>query len=158
VVNAEVLESTFPDDATLRTCLVAAWRAIRVSPLPHGHTIVRSKLAWESPAHCSDPSGQRRGSLEKTMIRRVIQSHLDEVRTCYERRLTATYSPEGRVIVQFTIANDGTVVAAVVESSTVDDAAMTKCIVQLPRTWRYPRPCGGGIVIVSYPFVFKVGR
>jgi hypothetical protein len=29
--------------------------------------------------------------------------------------------------------------------------------VQAVRRWEFPKPMGGGIVIVSYPFVFNAG-
>jgi hypothetical protein len=30
-----------------------------------------------------------------------------------------------------------------------------QCIAQAVRRWEFPKPQGGGIVIVSYPFVLK---
>jgi hypothetical protein len=31
------------------------------------------------------------------------------------------------------------------------------CVVQAVRRWEFPKPLGGGIVIVSYPFNFTAG-
>jgi hypothetical protein len=31
------------------------------------------------------------------------------------------------------------------------------CVVQSVRRWEFPKPMGGGIVIVSYPFNFTAG-
>jgi hypothetical protein len=33
------------------------------------------------------------------------------------------------------------------------NARVENCIVQAVRRWEFPKPLGGGIVIVSYPFV-----
>jgi len=55
---------------------------------------------------------------------------------------------------QFTIASTGAVVASVVQSSTLGNSAVESCVVNAARGWEFPKPMGGGLVIVSYPFVF----
>ena len=35
------------------------------------------------------------------------------------------------------------------------DAAVEQCVAGLVGTWVFPKPVGGGVVIVSYPFVLK---
>lgn len=32
---------------------------------------------------------------------------------------------------------------------------VTACLASRIRTWRFPQPRGGGVVVVNYPFVFK---
>ena len=44
--------------------------------------------------------------------------------------------------------------ASVLQNSTMGNARVENCIVQAVRRWEFPKPLGGGIVIVSYPFVF----
>ena len=58
-------------------------------------------------------------------------------------------------LAQFTIAGSGQVVASVVQQSTVGDQPVEGCIANAVRGWAFPKPVGGGIVIVSYPFVLK---
>jgi TonB family protein len=94
-----------------------------------------------------------RGSLSKETIRRSIQRRLNEVRYCYEQELTRRPDLRGRVQVKFVIAPDGAVQAAKVESSTLAAAQAEACIAQAVRRWSFPAP-DGGVVIVSYPFVF----
>jgi hypothetical protein len=96
-----------------------------------------------------------RGSLDKELIRRVIRRHLNEVKFCYEKELLRQSSLYGRVTTQFTVGGNGQVLAAVVQGSTLNDSAVEQCIVQSVRRWQFPKPEGGGIVIVSYPFVLK---
>lgn len=95
-----------------------------------------------------------RGSLSKEVIRRNIQRHLNEVRFCYERELSALPELEGRVQVKFVIAPSGAVQAAQVESSSLGNARAEECIASALRRWSFPAPDGGGVVIVSYPFLF----
>jgi hypothetical protein len=96
-----------------------------------------------------------RGSLSKEVIRRVIQRHINEVRFCYEQELNSRPDLSGRVQVKFIISPSGAVQAANVESSTLGSAKAEGCIAQAVRRWTFPAPDGGGIVIVSYPFVLE---
>jgi hypothetical protein len=58
-------------------------------------------------------------------------------------------------MVQFTIAGTGQVIASMVQSSTLNNGAVEQCIAQAVRRWEFPKPQGGGIVVVTYPFVLK---
>jgi len=93
-----------------------------------------------------------RGSLDKEPIRRVIRRHLNEVRYCYQRELQTKPGLAGRVVLQFTIGAEGQVVASAVQQSSLGNAAAEQCIASAVRRWTFPRPPGGGIVIVTYPF------
>ena len=94
-----------------------------------------------------------RGSLDKEIIRRIIRRHINEVKFCYEQELTKKPQLGGRIMVQFTIAASGQVIASVLQNSTMGNAKVENCTVQAVRRWEFPKPLGGGIVIVSYPFV-----
>jgi hypothetical protein len=96
-----------------------------------------------------------RGSLSKEVIRRVIQRHINEVRFCYEQELNSRPDLSGRVQIKFIISPSGAVQAANVESSTLGATRAEGCIAQAVRRWTFPAPDGGGIVIVSYPFVLE---
>lgn len=96
-----------------------------------------------------------RGSLDKEIIRRIIRRHINEVKFCYERELVRNAGLVGRVMVQFTIAGTGQVIASMVQSSTLNNGAVEQCIAQAVRRWEFPKPQGGGIVVVTYPFVLK---
>src|SRR5438067_335392 len=59
-------------------------------------------LSLERAAVSAAGDAQVRGSLDKEVIRRTIQRHLNEVKFCYERELQKQPSLSGKVIVQFT--------------------------------------------------------
>ena len=42
-----------------------------------------------------------------------------------------------------------------VQTSTMKNRNVEQCIAAAVRRWLFPKPKGGGIVIVSYPFVLK---
>jgi TonB family protein len=96
-----------------------------------------------------------RGSLDKEIIRRIIRRHINEVKFCYEKELTRQANLMGRVMIQFTIAGTGNVIASIVQSSTMNSPPVEQCIAAAVRRWEFPKPQGGGIVVVTYPFVLK---
>jgi hypothetical protein len=92
------------------------------------------------------------GNLDKEIIRRIVRTHLNEVRFCYEGALARKPSLAGRVVAQFTIAPTGRVLVSVLQSSTLAEPRVESCIVEATRRWQYPAPEGGGLVTVTYPF------
>jgi TonB family protein len=96
-----------------------------------------------------------RGSLDKEIIRRVIRSHVAEVKFCYERELIRQPGLQGRLLVQFMIAPTGNVTMSKVQSSTLGNANVEQCVLSAVRRWAFPKPMGGGVVLVAYPFLFR---
>jgi TonB family protein len=105
---------------------------------------------------CSDDV-EVEGGLDKHVIRRIVRAHISEVRACYNAGIAEDPELAGRVNVQFSIDAEGTVAAAVVHESTLRDAATASCIAQAVRGWKFPKPTGGGTVMVTYPFLLSAG-
>lgn len=97
------------------------------------------------------------GALDKNVIDRVIHENVGAVKACYEQGLMRGPSLAGKVVVKFVIAKDGSVSSAVMKSSNLGDAEVEACISQALMGLSFPAPAGGGIVIVSYPFMFQPG-
>ncbi len=97
------------------------------------------------------------GALDKSLVDAVIRRHLNQIRYCYQRELTKNPSLSGKVVVKFVIAKDGTVSSATTKSSTLGNGAVESCINGRFMRFQFPEPKGGGIVIVSYPFIFSPG-
>jgi len=95
------------------------------------------------------------GSLDKELIRQVIRRNINQVRYCYETQLQRNPKLNGKVSIKFVISAAGTVASSQVASSTVDNAELEACVTGRVRAWEFPRPKGGGVVVVTYPFVFK---
>jgi TonB family protein len=90
------------------------------------------------------------------VVRRVVRSHLAEVRYCYETALLGAPDLAGRVAVRFVIASSGAVDEAGVVTSTVGRVALDRCIERAVRRWAFPPPDDGLPVVVSYPFVLEL--
>ena len=96
---------------------------------------------------------QPRG-LNKEQIRTIIRGHLDVVKFCYEKELSRSPNIQGRVFIKFTIAEAGKVIDSTVQSSTVNNEAVERCIAAAVREWVFPDPHGTKVT-VSYPFVLR---
>ena len=44
------------------------------------------------------------------------------------------------------------------QSSTLDNLRVEKCVTDAVKRWPFPKPREGGIAIVSYPFNFVAGN
>jgi TonB family protein len=95
------------------------------------------------------------GSLDKELIRQVIHRNRNQIRYCYESQLTRFPKLSGKVAVKFVITASGTVTSSQVAQSTVNNSELETCIAGRVQTWVFPKPKGGGVVIVTYPFILK---
>ncbi|MEC8276517.1 MAG: AgmX/PglI C-terminal domain-containing protein, partial [Myxococcota bacterium] len=97
------------------------------------------------------------GALDKSLIDAVIKRNMNQIRYCYQRELTKNPSLGGKIVVKFTIAKDGSVSKANIKSSSMGNKKVESCIAGRFMQFKFPEPKGGGIVIVSYPFIFAPG-
>ena len=131
------------------------------APPPDGSKRLPSSIACEPEPPCEDcvvVKGERArhvGSLDKEVIRGVIRSHADEVRTCYDAVALTRPDARGKMMIRFGIAASGIVAASCLVTSELSEPAVERCVVDLPLGWTFPPPDGGGWVVVSYPFVFS---
>ena len=95
------------------------------------------------------------GSLSKEIIRRVINRHANEIKFCYQQQLIAHPDLQGRVSTRFIIAPTGAVQTALISESQLGNAAAEQCIAAAVRRWIFPAPEGGGLVVVTYPFLLS---
>ena len=134
--------------------------------------VVKELIRFENPMITSAPlkpkkrpvidngelsSGSPRivGSLPKEVIRRVVRRNLSQVRYCYERELMKNPRLVGKLTIKWVVAADGTVARASVMDSQLNNPAVERCMTQKIKRWRFPKPKGGGIVVVKYPFIFN---
>jgi len=95
------------------------------------------------------------GSLDPEIIRRIVREHAGQIRYCYESELTRTPGLYGKIVMKWVINGEGKVMQATPAESQMKNANVENCLASRIKTWVFPKPKGGGIVIVNYPFVFK---
>ncbi len=94
------------------------------------------------------------GSIDKDAVAKVVNSHLQEVRACYERALLREPGLAGKIVLEWGISTSGTVTSAKTKSSTMKNPSVEGCIMTSLKTWKFP-PAKGGNVVISYPFMFN---
>ncbi|MBT3223050.1 MAG: energy transducer TonB [Proteobacteria bacterium] len=97
------------------------------------------------------------GSLDRSDIASVVNSFMHQIRYCYQRELAKDDTIEGTVMIKFVIDKEGHVQQANVASSTMGNEMVENCLVARFKSFLFPKPAGGGIVIVKYPLVFEKG-
>jgi TonB family protein len=95
------------------------------------------------------------GSLDRELVRRVIQENKGQIRACFESLLNRYPELSGTVQTQFTIGPNGQVLESKVTQTSTGSKELDLCVASRVRLWRFPKPKGGGMVVVSYPFLFK---
>jgi hypothetical protein len=97
------------------------------------------------------------GALDRSLIDEVIKRHMNQIRYCYQRELVKNNGLAGKIVIKFTISKDGSVASASTKSTTMNNQAVESCIEGRFMKMQFPQPKGGGIVLVSYPFMFSPG-
>jgi hypothetical protein len=93
--------------------------------------------------------------LTREEVAKVIHSHMNDIRYCYETGILRDPSLAGKALIDFKINPEGIVPNAKTAEMTLQDGAVANCLITKLRTWKFPKPRGGVHVAVSYPFVFK---
>lgn len=97
------------------------------------------------------------GSIDKEAIRKTILDHAPEVRDCYEERLAADPRLEGKITVKWVVGPDGRASSPQVDGAqtTLASEDVARCVMERIVTWQFPRPVGGGIAVIAYPWVLR---
>ena len=93
------------------------------------------------------------GGIEPRRIDEVVRRKQFQIRYCYQREQRKDPSLRGKLVIQFTIAEDGRVARTRVSSSTIGSESVGTCVAKRFDGMVFPPPAHG-IAIVRYPLVF----
>jgi len=93
------------------------------------------------------------GALSSSDISDVVRENTSSIKACYEAGLAIDPELSGRVEIKIVIGSTGAVTQGEVNESTLDSLDVEDCILDVMTSLEFPEPEGGGIVIVTYPFV-----
>ncbi|HUS67729.1 MAG TPA: AgmX/PglI C-terminal domain-containing protein [Kofleriaceae bacterium] len=93
------------------------------------------------------------GDLDANIIRRYIRRKLARIRHCYEKELVVNQDLAGTVMVQFQISPNGAVQGT--SAGGMGNKNVEGCVGETVSSIQFPKPQGGGMVNVRYPFVFQ---
>jgi len=153
VIGADgaVVASVAPGDESengAATCVLAALADARFPPATQPQT-VQARIRWGPPIM---------GSLDREVVRRIVHDHAAQIRWCYESALAASPAIHGRLKMKWVVGGEGRITRVDVERDEIEgdaDGKVAACLTKKIKTWIFPKPKGGGIVIVTYPFVFN---
>lgn len=92
-------------------------------------------------------------TLDQNSILDVIKKNKRGIQACYEQELQKNPELQGKVVLKLTVGEDGKVSEYEIESSTLDNEEVHKCMLTRVRRWQFPKP-EGGPASFSLPFVF----
>ncbi len=91
---------------------------------------------------------------DKNNIRRVVGAKSNAIKYCFEKELQANPKLSGKIIAQWKVGLDGSVMDSSVASSTMGNSKVEGCITRVVKRMRF-QPPNGGICIINYPFIFS---
>lgn len=113
---------------------------------------LRSKTICTLPFHDSVVTG----FADKDLIAKVVRRHQNEIRFCYESELQKSPDLAGKVTMRWVISPSGAVAMSEVAETTLNDAAVERCMTDRIRRWVFPVPEDAGDTVVNFPFIFSV--
>ncbi len=146
----------------LAPCLMGVVLDMRFAPPRDGREVsiaylieLHPKEAAEGEGEATEQSRSEQGRLDPKLIKNVIQENREGIRGCYERELQKHHTLSGTIKTHFIIGVNGSVTLATVKESTLHNRAVEDCIAHELEKMTFPKPAGGGVVIVNYPFMFQ---
>lgn len=127
---------------TVRTARPVTLASVETAPEP-----VREER--DEPAFAMQTFGLT-GSLSTIAVQDAIAPHLEELGACFMRHGRRLRTLGGRIALAFHIRADGTVGTVHASDSTIGHRAVERCILDVARAIRFPRPQGGE-ADASYP-------
>jgi TonB family protein len=94
------------------------------------------------------------GEFDAKLVTAEVKKRLRAIQICYEQQLRRNPGLQGKVVVEFTIEQSGTVSKAAATANTTNDPAVASCVVDTVKRFRFNPGPEGGSVTYSYPFVF----
>ncbi len=161
-IEASLVESTLRD-ADAEACMldrVRGWRFPASGAKEPAFFTYRVKFpsAPEPLERAAAPEVPAAPGLSQEQIAKTISEHSFEVKSCYEWRLEARPTLSGTLKVGWHVLADGSTSDVHFEDSTLDDPKTEDCVISRVRSWRFPKPQGGGVVSVSFPWVLRPAR
>ncbi len=98
------------------------------------------------------------GGLSREEIQRVISRVMNQIKYCYEKELNKDSALEGKLVMFWVISGTGDVQTTQTAQNTFAGGSgppIEQCVSRIIQRLKFPNPKGGGIVNVTYPFVFS---
>lgn len=102
------------------------------------------------------PAGvEVKGGLQPEEVHRVVTRYRTEVDECYREELAENPSVSGGAKLRWVISATGDVERVKVRKTSIDIVNVAECLRASIKSWKFPKPSDGGVVVVDYPFSFQ---
>jgi len=99
---------------------------------------------------------QVEGALAPIAVRSVVEAQLAELTECYAQGLARQPAARGRLLLRIVVRGEGSVRAADVAGSQVEDEGIGRCFATKAASWSFPSADDGGSTQVTYPFQLQL--
>lgn len=120
-----------------------------------GGTVTEAAPRGRFRAEEGDEEASSSGDFDQQAVVRMINTRRSAIQACYERELRATPTLAGRVAVQMTIQESGSVSGVHVTANTTGNDAVGSCVSRVIQGFRFNPGPDGGSVTYTFPFVFE---
>ncbi|MBC7659690.1 MAG: AgmX/PglI C-terminal domain-containing protein [Chitinophagaceae bacterium] len=92
--------------------------------------------------------------LSKAEVQKVVQSHKEQVRSCYEALAKKTPDAPGKLRLEIKVKRNGLVESQKTVENTFNDINFSGCVENRVHDWVFPAPLPNQPSTFSYPFLF----
>ncbi len=97
------------------------------------------------------------GSIDEAELTAALKRSMKSLRRCHALRLAVLPTLAGRIVVQLTVASDGTIKNATSKKSTLGDETLESCTTKALKKLRLSALPGGGLGLVEVSIAFAPG-
>ena len=109
----------------------------------------------ETKENTEPASAKVQPSMDREAVRRTMRDNVSKYKKCYDSEYKKNDKLEGKVVLQWIIKSDGTVGEEKIQSTTLNNDKVEKCLLGVLSKSTFPKPPEGAIADISYPFLFK---
>jgi tetratricopeptide (TPR) repeat protein len=135
--------------------MIAGKLGAKLEPTATGYRLVAATRPVKRVAEAPKKQMTRKGELTREEIAKVVRANISVIQACYEKQLVVNPGLAGKLVISWTIAPSGKVQEASVKTDTLGFPGVGSCVRDAILEWKFPRPRGGGVVRVTYPFIFN---
>lgn len=93
--------------------------------------------------------------MDKEEVRRKVRENLPSFKNCYNPEWEKNKKLEGKIVISWKVKKDGSVENEQIESTTMNNPVVEKCLLGILKKTTFPKPPEGSIAEIKYPFYFK---
>ena len=115
----------------------------------------RGGVATTAGGGKGDMQPRKDGPLPGRAISQVMEKYKSRFSACYTKQARRNRALAGRVVLRFTVRDDGTVRNVKIRETTLNNAKVERCMVKVGESLRFPGEPGRAATRVWYPFAFS---